>query len=793
MLKNYFKVAFRNLIKNKAHSSINIAGLSVGMAVAMMIGLWIWDEWTFDRYNQDYDHIAQVMQNQKNNGEVFTYGGEPFPLADVLRSKYGSDFKNVVMGFGPRDLTLTIGDKIFTQSGGYFEPAAPELLDLKMLRGSRDGLKAPNTILLSESVAKAYFGDSDPVNQTIRISKDHNVKVTGVYKDLPSNSSLSALGVIATWQILYDAWGLKTRQNPWRMNAFQVYVQLADHTDLKTVSEKIRDAKKPYMQQSDAMNNSQLFLHPMRQWHLYSDFKNGVNAGGRIKYVRLYGIIGIFVLLLACINFMNLSTARSERRAREVGIRKAIGSLRRQLIYQFFSESLLVTALAFIGALVLVQLMLPFFNAIADKKMTIPWGNPVFWLLGIGFSLITGLIAGSYPALYLSSFQPVKVLKGTFRVGPLAAIPRKILIVLQFTVSTVLIIGTIVVFRQIQYAQDRPIGYDRNGLVNVRVNSDVIHDHFDAIRTELLSTGTITAMTESESGTTEYGTGSSGFEWKGKDPGLATDFPTTAVSYDYGKTISWQLTQGRDFSRDFATDSAAFIVNEAAVKYMGLKNPIGETVKWFGRNYKIVGVVKDMIVESPYEPVRPFFFYVYDYSHNSVILKIAPTTGAHEALARIESLFKKFNPSQPFIYRFADAEYAKKFGDEQRIGKLATFFAALAIFISCLGLFGMASFIAEQRTKEIGVRKVLGASTVNLWRLLSKEFVVLVTISLLIATPIAWYCMHNWLQNYRYRTAIDWWIFVVTGMGAVVITLLTVSYQAIRAALANPVKSLRSE
>ena len=793
MLKNYFKVAFRNLIKNKAHSSINIAGLSVGMAVAMMIGLWIWDEWTFDRYNRDYDHIARVMQNQKNNGEIFTYGGEPFPLADVLRSKYGSDFKNVVMGFGPRDLTLTIGDKIFTQSGGYFEPAAPELLDLKMLHGSRDGLKAPNTILLSESVAKAYFGDSDPVNQTIRISKDHNVKVTGVYKDLPSNSSLSALGVIATWQILYDAWGLKTRQNPWRMNAFQVYVQLADNADLTTVSSKIKDAKRPYLQPTDAMNNSQLFLHPMKQWHLYSDFKNGVNAGGRIKYVRLYGIIGIFVLLLACINFMNLSTARSERRAREVGIRKAIGSLRRQLIYQFFSESLLVTALAFIGALVLVQLMLPFFNTIADKKMTIPWGNPVFWLLGIGFSLITGLIAGSYPALYLSSFQPVKVLKGSFRVGPLAAIPRKVLIVLQFTVSTVLIIGTIVVFRQIQYAQDRPIGYDRNGLVNVRVNSDAIHDHFDAIRTELLSTGTIIAMTESESGTTEYGAGSSGFEWKGKDPGLATDFPTTAVSYDYGKTISWQLTQGRDFSRDFATDSAAFIVNEAAVKYMGLKNPIGETVKWFGRNYKIVGVVKDMIVESPYEPVRPFFFYVYDYSRNSVILKIAPTTGVHEALARIESLFKKFNPSQPFIYRFADAEYAKKFGDEQRIGKLATFFAILAIFISCLGLFGMASFIAEQRTKEIGVRKVLGASTVNLWRLLSKEFVVLVTISLLIATPIAWYCMHNWLQNYQYRTAIVWWIFVVTGMGAVVITLLTVSYQAIRAALANPVKSLRSE
>jgi ABC-type antimicrobial peptide transport system permease subunit len=507
---------------------------------------------------------------------------------------------------------------------------------------------------------------------------------------------------------------------------------------------------------------------------------------------------------------MNLSTARSEKRAREVGIRKAIGSLRRQLIYQFFSESLLVTAFAFIGAILLVQLLLPFFNSIADKQMTIPWNNPLFWILGIGFSGITGLIAGSYPALYLSSFQPVKVLKGTarfrsspsvskqpgrwsLRVGSLALVPRKILIVLQFTVSVVLIIGTIVVFRQIQYAQDRPIGYDRNGLVNVRVNSDVIHDHFDAIKTELMTTGTITAMAEAESGTTEYGAGSSGFEWQGKDPNLATDFPTTAVSYDYGKTVGWQLTQGRDFSRDFATDSAAFIVNEAAVRYMGLKNPVNQMIKWFGRSYKVIGVVKDMIVESPYEPVRPFFFYMYEYSHNSVILKINPAVGAHQALAKIEGIFKRYNPAQPFNYRFADAEYAKKFGDEQRVSKLATFFAALAVFISCLGLFGMASFTAEQRTKEIGVRKVLGASAFNLWRLLSKEFVILVTISLLIATPVAYYFMHSWLQNYQYRTSIDWWIFAVAGVGSIAITLLTVSFQAIKAALANPVESLRSE
>jgi putative ABC transport system permease protein len=795
MFRSYLRSAFRNLRKNRSITFINIGGLSIGMAVAVLIGLWIWDELSFDRYNKNYDHIAMVMQNMNNNGEVFTRSGVPFPLADELRSNYGSDFKYMVMCFGFwQKHILTSGEKKFTNQGGYFEPRAPDLLDLNMLYGNREALAGPDAILLSESVARAYFGNADPVNKILTIDNEQHVKVTGVYQDIPKNSIFAGCDFIAAWQQMYISWGLKDRPNPWRMNAFQLFAQLADHADIDRVSARIRDAKLKKIEPKEAASvKPRLFLFPMNRWHLYSDWKNGVNTGGAITYVWLFGTIGLFVLLLACINFMNLSTARSERRAREVGIRKAIGSMRRQLIYQFFTESLMIVAVALAFSLALVHLSLPFFNEVADKKMLLPAGNPVFWLLCIGFSLGTGLVAGSYPALYLSSFRPVRVLKGSFRVGRFAAIPRKLLIVLQFTVSVILIIGTVIVFRQIKYAEARPIGYDRDGLVMIRMKTSNIHDHFDAVKNELVNAGVVKQMSEAESFTTEYGAGSSEFVWKGKDPALATDFPTTAVSYDYGKTVGWQILEGRDFSRDFATDTAAFIVNEAAVRFMGLKHPIGERMTWFGRPLTIIGVVKDIVVESPYAPIRPFFFYIYDYARGNVILRLNTNVSAHDALAKIGTVFKKYNPSEPFDYQFADSQYAKKFGQEERIGKLASFFAILAIFISCLGLFGMASFMAEQRTKEIGVRKVLGASVMNLWGLLSRDFVVLVGISFLTAMPVAYLLMSKWLENYPYRTAITWWIFAMTAVGAMAITLLTISFQTIRAALANPVKSLRAE
>jgi putative ABC transport system permease protein len=490
---------------------------------------------------------------------------------------------------------------------------------------------------------------------------------------------------------------------------------------------------------------------------------------------------------------MNLSTARSEKRAKEVGIRKSVGSLRMQLILQFFNESILVALCAFAISLLWVQLTLPFFNQLSGKKMFIPATLPAFWLLGLGFTLLTGLLAGSYPAFYLSSFNPVQVLKGSFRSGPLAALPRKVLVVLQFTVSTVLIIGTMVVFRQIQFAQDRPVGYTRDGLITIPLSTNDIHAHFDAIKSELISRGAISWMAESSGPTTAIWSMNSGFDWRGKDPGLAVDFPNTEVSFDYGKTVGWQFARGRDFSRDFPSDSSAFVINESAAAFMGLKSPVGEIIKWDGRPGEVIGVIRDMLMQSPYAPVQPGLFHLSKEAGNVVIAKINPTQNAAKGLQAIQSVFKKYNPAQPFDYTFVDEDYARKFGNEQRIGKLASFFTILAVFISCLGLFGMASFMAEKRVKEIGVRKVLGASLLDLWGLLSKEFMLLVFIALLIASPLAYFAMHGWLQNFYYRTGMSWWIFGAAGLGAFVITLLTVSYQAIQAALANPVKSLRSE
>jgi ABC-type lipoprotein release transport system permease subunit len=490
---------------------------------------------------------------------------------------------------------------------------------------------------------------------------------------------------------------------------------------------------------------------------------------------------------------MNLSTARSEKRAKEVGIRKAIGSLRRQLVLQFFGESLFLAALAFCGALLLTWLSLPLFNELAGKKMQLPIGSVGFWLLGLGFVLLTGLLAGSYPALYLSSFRPVKVLKGPFRAGRAATRPRQVLIVLQFTVSVVLIIGTIVVFRQMRFAMDRPVGYSRDGLLYIETSTADLHDHFAAFRSDLLESGLFSETAESTSPTTGINNTRGDVSWEGKDPSMSADFGNIAVTSGYGRTVGWQFVAGRDFSTDFQTDSAGLILNEAAVKYMNLKNPVGQVVTVGRFRLTVLGVVRDMVMGSPYEPARPTLFRLGNGPLDYVNLRINPSANAHDALRKLEAVCKTYAPAVPFTYQFVSDAYARKFRNEARVGKLAALFAGLAVFISCLGLFGMASFMAEQRIREIGVRKIMGASVTHLWALLSRDFLLLVGISLLIAVPLARYYMHNWLQHYAYRATMPWWVFAVASAGALLITLLTVSYQGIRAARMNPTKALRTE
>ncbi|MFD1256242.1 ABC transporter permease [Mucilaginibacter terrae] len=790
MFKNYIKIAWRNLLKNKVYSSINILGLALGMAVAMLIGLWIWDEISFDTYHKDYKTVAQIKITQLFNGHISTQDAVAIPLAAELRTKYPNDFKRVALtSWGETDI-IKFGGKSVTSMGMWAQPDFSEMMTIKMISGKRNALNDPSSTLITQSLANALFGSADPINKTIRLNNKDDVKVAGVYEDFPENTTFREVKLLKPWS-LYEAtrsW-VKDSNQEWDNHSFMMFAQVNSEDAFDKVNVKIREIPKPH----HVSGKDEVQLHPMAQWHLYSEFTNGKVTGGLIRFIWLFGIIGVFVLLLACINFMNLSTARSEKRAKEVGIRKSIGSLRPQIIAQFLSESLVMALLAFIFAVVLVLLFLPYFNSLADKQMQLPWANPVFWLGTLLFTGLTGLVAGSYPAFYLSGFNPVMVLKGTFKAGRFSGLPRKVLVVLQFTVSVTLIIGTIIVFRQIQFAKNRSVGYSRNGLIVMDISTPELEGHYDVLRGDLLKTVAVENMAESSSPTTSINSNQVGFEWEGKEPGSLPLFGVIKITHDYGKTINWKLKEGRELSRAYPTDSSSIILNEAAAKMVGFKDPIGRIIKFNDKPLTIRAVVKNMVMQSPYTPIMPTV-YILDYSNANVILiKIKPKMPVREALAKIEPVFKKISPVSPFNYKFIDEEYARKFNNEERIGKLATFFALLAILISSMGLFGLASFVAEQRTKEIGVRKVLGASVYSLWSMLCKDFIGLVIISCVIAVPVAWYFLNQWLQAYEYRTEISWWVFAISALGALTITLLTVSFQAIRAALANPVKSLRTE
>lgn len=806
MLRSYFTVAFRNLRRHKAFSFLNIVGLSVGMAVALLNGLWVWDELTFNQYHRNYHRIAQVTERgMGEEGKRYSQTALPYPLGNELKTTYGRHFKHVVVARRAEAYVLTAGEVKLSRKGMFMEAAAPEMFSLKMLKGTWAGLKDPHSVMLSASTARALFGEKDPLHEPVRINTEMDAIVTGVYEDLPRNTAFHEVQFLGP----FDLWAMANpwaKEKKWDNSFLEIYAQLAPQADFKQVSALIKDLEMNQIkhlvgrQEQVALQVArqlQISLLPMSKWHLEGGQDPDDQAA--LRMVWLVGLIGGFVLLLACINFMNLSTARSEKRAKEVGIRKTIGSLRSQLVGQFLGESLLMALLAFSLALWLTTLALPWFNALAAKQMPMPWNVPYFWLLGFAFVLLTGLIAGSYPAFYLSSFQPVQVLKGTFRVGRLAALPRKVLVVLQFTVSITLMISTLVVYRQIEHAKNRPVGYSREGLLLMEKHTADFNGKYEVLRRELKNTGVVLEMAESKSSVTRMRGYNGGFTWNGQSLDRLQNPATQKVTAEYGKTVGWQFVAGRDFSRDLSSDSSGIVINESFASRFGQKNPVGEVITWApggqpAKVYTVLGVVKDMVIFSPYEPTMPIIYFVQgDGSANWINIRLDPKVSAARALPKIEAVFRKIIPSVPFDYQFADQQYALKFAAEERIGKLAGCVASLAIFISCLGLFGLASFFAEQRTKEMGIRKVLGASVYNLWQLLSKDFIYLVLLSLLISGPLAWYLLNNWLQQYTYRTEISGWIFALSGTAALVISLLTVSFQTIKAALANPVKSLRTE
>lgn len=791
MLKTFFRTAWRNVLFNKGYSALNISGLAIGMAIALIIGLWVYDQNTYDKFLPDYQQLYQVRRNFNSNGQTLNFTSTSLKLADALRTRI-PEIEYVAETGGNGHSVLMVDDKKFYLKGLQIGSDFLKMFAFPLLHGQAGTvLKDPYSIVLTQSTAIALFGNEDPVGKTVRINNMDNLKVTGILKDLPYNSSFQFEYIVPfSYAEHANAWIKNARSDGYGANSFSIYAKLRPGISYAQVQPKIKDIEKTEKDNFNAML-SDVVLQPLANWHLYGNYVNGIETEGFMEYVRMFTIVGALVLLIACINFINLTTARSEKRAREVGVRKAIGCQRSELIFQFMAESFLLTVLAFLLAIVLVQLVLPAFNALTQSNIHVPYGNASFWLIMLAYVGITALVAGSRPAFYMSSFNPVNVLKGGGnRVGRAATLPRKILVVLQFTCSIALIIGTIIIYRQIQYGRERPTGLDTNRLMMTDMNGE-LRQNYKALKLELLQNGIAASITTSSSPATDVYWHSNIDRWPGQLAGETVEMGTILVSDDYFRTLGMGIREGRDFRN--ITDTSNVIFNEAAIERMRIKHPINRIIKW-DTTRQIVGVAKNALMISPFSPADPTMF-IYDPGDAQTIMmyRLAPGISTHDALAKLTTLFGRYNPSYPYKYSFADESYAAKFSLEVLVGKLAALFAMLAIFISCLGLFGLAAYMAEQRTKEIGIRKVLGASVGRVWLLLSRDFIVLVLLSSLIASPLAFYFLRNWLLKYDYRISIGAGVFLAAAAMALLVTLVTVSFQAIKAALMNPVKSLRSE
>jgi ABC-type antimicrobial peptide transport system permease subunit len=788
MLKNYIKIAIRSLRKNSVYSFINISGLAVGIACSILILLWVKDETSYDRFQPKLDHLHQVWINAYFDGKINSWTSVPMPLKNALKEEISSIKNAAITEWGGTHL-LTVGDKKLNQRGYFASNEFLEMFQFPLVAGSaQEVLDDTYSIVLTESAANRLFGDEDPINKLIKLDNDADIKVTGILKDIPSNSSFEFDYLVPfSLMVATQEWA-KNAEDNWGNNSFQVFVELPEGTSKEKVDADIKDFLNSKLEDDFKKD---LWLHPMSRWRLHSTFENGKEAGGMIDYVNLFSIIAIFILVIACINFMNLATARSEKRAREVGIRKSVGSKRQDLIFQFLGESILISLIAFVLAIILVEGALPFYNDLVEKQLFIPYLSVQFWIFAVGMILITGLLSGSYPALYLSSFNVVKVLKGKIQVGKSASIPRQVLVVLQFGFSIILIVGTIVVYFQIQHVKNRDLGYDQENLITVQYNNE-LRKNYNTVKQELLRSGVVEAVTRSNSPITEIWSNNF-IGWPGKPEELKVIFSTISAEYDYTKTMGIKVLMGRDFSEDFKSDSNAVIINKAGLDLMGLKDPIGTKLDLWGSEVELIGVVENSLMGSPFRAVSPMFMICNPEWISAVTIRLSKTNDLPGSISKVEEIFKQFNPAYPFEYKFADVEFKKKFTTIDLIGKLANLFAFLALLITGLGLFGLAAFTAEQRTKEIGIRKVLGATVTGVVVMISKDFSRLVLVAFVIAAPIAWYFLDSFLERYPMRISIPWWTFPLAGGFALIMAIGIVGMQAFKAAVDNPVKSLRSE
>lgn len=789
IFEGLFKFAWRNLIRDKGFSFLNIVGLAVGMASAMLILLWMQNEVSYDRFYRNEDRIYTLNNRDKFNGELFAWNATPKILAPTLKGEY-PDVEEAVRT-SQWSCVLSDGDKHLTEPGIFADSAFFKMFDFQLVEGNPDdALNRADKIVITQKLAKQLFGNSDALGKIVTIDSSHYSTIAGVMKDLPNNTRFS-FNYIMPWSFLKK---INSDDAFWGNNSIQSYVLLKRGVSEAAFNEKIRDITINHIKGAGHTSTTQVFAYPLKNMWLYSKSENGQYVGGRIEMVRLFGVVAAFILLIASINFMNISTARSEKRAKEVGIRKVAGAQKGMLVIQFIGESILLSILSFLFALLIVALSLPAFNKLVGKDLFVAYGNIYYWLFALAFILFTGLLAGSYPAFYLSSFKPVKVLKGTFKAPNALVTPRKVLVVIQFTFAIALIICTMIVEQQIKYAQERDTGYVKDKLVYTKLSGD-IDKHFIMIKNELLSSGAAVAVTKSMSPITEHYSDGWGWTWPGSDEkDKKADFVRMSSDADFVRTMGTKLAAGRDIDvYKYPTDSTAMLLNESAVKTMRLKSPVGVLVTGDGRVWHVVGVLKDFIYQSPYDKIQQLIVLGPHSWFSTMHFKLNPANSTQEDLQLAEKVFKTYNPKYPFDYNLVDEAYALKFQDEQRTGALAALFAGLTILISCLGLFGLAIYVAESRVKEIGIRKVLGASVAGIATLLSKDFVKLVALSFVIASPVAWLVMHMWLLNYEYRISVGLWIFVVAGCMAVIIALISVSFQSIKAAIANPVKSLRAE
>jgi predicted permease len=785
MLQSYFKIAWRNLHRNKTFSLVNITGLAIGMASAILVLVWIAHQLSYDQFHEKKDRIYQLYNLLEFEGKKEAWNGTSSLLGPAIQLNY-PQVEEVFRINWVANLIFTTGEKHLEAQGLFTDPGFLRTLDFPLIRGDKNtALNKSESVVLTQSFAQRLFNNEDVVGKTIKVDSNANFTITGIIKDPPSNTAFEFDYLIPMNYRKKINWEIAS----WSDYGVETYVLLRSGTTPQTANKLLRNIVKSHAQEI----KSEIFVHPMPKWRLYSRFQNGKIAGGLIETVRLFGIIGLFILLIACINYMNLSTAKSEKRAKEVGIRKVVGARKGSLVWQFICESVLIAVIAGIIALVFAELSIASFNELVYASLSIPYSNPYFWVCGIAFILITGIISGSYPALYLAAHKPIRVLKGTLNAVNALITPRKILVVFQFSFAIVFIVCTIVIYRQIKFGLSQKTGYNMENLVYVYLRGD-INKRYSELRNELYNSGAIESVTRSNSPISFIWTSDATFEWQGKDPVIKPSFATFHSDNDFAKTMGLDVIHGRDInSLTYPTDTMAVLLNESAARMIGFKNPVGQFLKNSQGNWQVVGVVKDFNAGSPYHPAGPIIVQGPKNWFGTISFRLAKNNATSDNLAKIDAILKKYNPDYPSNFVFADEDYQRKFRGEQHTGKLAALFAGLAIFISCLGLYALASYMAANRIKEIGVRKVLGASIASITTLLSKDFLKLVIVAFFIASPIAWWMMDSWLNNYAYRVRINWWVFVLTGLLSVTIALLTVSFQAIKAAIANPVKSLRTE